>query len=522
MFDGLAVVSNGNNTTIPINGFVTPPSGPVNFELGVVSSDGDRGSTGDQLSFNGVANNYINVNDAMHAASNSFNSSICYNGVLTPFRLPNYNNTLGYDASIYVPNNVAKNFIGNNATSANIRLGTNTDIIMAQVVTSAIDIYQPDVRATVTITDLNGGQVLANDILEYKIKCVNIGSDTSINTYVHDTLDIRTNLVPNTLQILSGPNAGMKTDALADDQGEYISASRVVRFRIGTGANGVVGGQVNNSPQGTDSTIIKFRVQVVDDCILLTCDSTLTNLAYIYGTGNISGQLYTNNGTSNAFDANGCPTNVSSSIVFSTQGCNINVSNNGPICENQTLQLTGPTTALGTYSWVGPNSFTSSLQNPSISNVSPAASGVYTLNISYPGFNCYNLPTTALVNPLPTINDSLLDVTCFNFSNGQIQLTPGLNSPYSYTWNTGSSNDTITNLGPGTYSVTYTDVNGCVDSSNFTVNEPALLTVNATITSNYNGQNVSCFGSTNGAVTPVTVEFAAPLVDPKHDTYWPL
>ena len=141
VFDGLAVVSNGNNTTIPINGFVTPLSGPVNFELGVVSLDGDRGSTGDQLSFNGVANNYINVNDAMHAASNSFNSSICYNGVLTPFRLPNYNNTLGYDASIYVPNNVAKNFIGNNATSANIRLGTNTDIIMAQVVTSAIDIY---------------------------------------------------------------------------------------------------------------------------------------------------------------------------------------------------------------------------------------------------------------------------------------------------------------------------------------------------------------------------------------------
>ena len=55
---------------------------------------------------------------------------------------------------IYVPNNAAKNYIGNAATSANIRLSTNTDIVMAQVITSAIDIYQPDLRATLSINDL--------------------------------------------------------------------------------------------------------------------------------------------------------------------------------------------------------------------------------------------------------------------------------------------------------------------------------------------------------------------------------
>jgi hypothetical protein len=37
VFDGLAVVNSGNNVNIPINGFVTPLSGPVNFELGVIS-----------------------------------------------------------------------------------------------------------------------------------------------------------------------------------------------------------------------------------------------------------------------------------------------------------------------------------------------------------------------------------------------------------------------------------------------------------------------------------------------------
>jgi uncharacterized repeat protein (TIGR01451 family) len=134
--------------------------------------------------------------------------------------------------NIFIPNNSGNTFIGNNATSANIRLISTGDIVLSQVVTSAIDVYEPDLRATLTYTDLNGGQIQPNDILEYKIKCVNIGSDPSVNTFLIDTIDVRTNYVPGSLQIVSGPNAGVKTDGLADDQGEYISATKIVKFRI--------------------------------------------------------------------------------------------------------------------------------------------------------------------------------------------------------------------------------------------------------------------------------------------------
>jgi hypothetical protein len=48
---------------IPISGFTTPLSGPVNFELGVIACDGDRDSQGDQLLFNG-AGTFVNVSDA--------------------------------------------------------------------------------------------------------------------------------------------------------------------------------------------------------------------------------------------------------------------------------------------------------------------------------------------------------------------------------------------------------------------------------------------------------------------------
>ena len=160
VFDGLANVSNGNNVTIPISGFLTPTTGPVSFELGVVSHDGDRGQTGDQLQFNGVGTTYVNVSDAVHNANDVFNSTIARNGILTPFRIPNLNNNLGHDASVFFPNNTAFNYIGNNATSANIRITTGGETILTSVVTSVIDVYEPDLRATVSVQDLNGGLVL--------------------------------------------------------------------------------------------------------------------------------------------------------------------------------------------------------------------------------------------------------------------------------------------------------------------------------------------------------------------------
>ena len=68
-------VSTQLNTSFPINGFLTPPSGPVNFELGVVAYDGDRQSTGDQMKFNG-SGSFLNIQDPIHNPTNLFNSTI--------------------------------------------------------------------------------------------------------------------------------------------------------------------------------------------------------------------------------------------------------------------------------------------------------------------------------------------------------------------------------------------------------------------------------------------------------------
>jgi Secretion system C-terminal sorting domain len=49
--------------------------------------------------------------------------------------------------------------------------------------------------------------------------------------------------------------------------------------------------------------------------------------------------------------------------------------NNGPVCENATIDLNA--TGGSTYKWSGPNSFSSSLQNPVINNMAAADSGTY-------------------------------------------------------------------------------------------------------------------------------------------------
>ena len=111
VFDGLGYVTNsGSSVTVNLNGFYTPPSGAVNFELGEIAFDGDRSLTGDSLLFRGNAS-FIPVSDALHNPNDVFNSSISTNGVQTTTRNPGYSNTLGYDQCIFKPDNTAKNYL---------------------------------------------------------------------------------------------------------------------------------------------------------------------------------------------------------------------------------------------------------------------------------------------------------------------------------------------------------------------------------------------------------------------------
>jgi len=79
---------------------------------------------------------------------------------------------------------------------------------------------------------------------------------------------------------------------------------------------------------------------------------------------------------------------------------NPSASGNSIICSGNNLMLTSSVTGNVSYSWSGPNDFTSAMQNPSINNITVAASGSYTVTFSNSCGNA-SASTSVTVNPSP-------------------------------------------------------------------------------------------------------------------------
>src|ERR1051326_4500293 len=93
----------------------------------------------------------------------------------------------------------------------------------------------------------------------------------------------------------------------------------------------------------------------------------------------------------------------SATITVNTSLTAPTASNNSPICDGQTLNLSASTVSGATYSWTGPNGFSSSVQNPSIANATTAAAGTYSVTVTVNGCTSTAATTTVTVNAAPTI-----------------------------------------------------------------------------------------------------------------------
>jgi gliding motility-associated-like protein len=72
-----------------------------------------------------------------------------------------------------------------------------------------------------------------------------------------------------------------------------------------------------------------------------------------------------------------------------------NATSNSLVCEGSSINLMATTVDNGTYSWIGPNGFTSSEQNPIITNAVLADSGSYSLTIT--ALNCVSNTSATFV-----------------------------------------------------------------------------------------------------------------------------
>ena len=157
----------------------------------------------------------------------------------------------------------------------------------------------------------------------------------------------------------------------------------------------------------------------------------------------------------------------------------------------------GAITASATGSNGGPFTFAWST-GANTATITNLTAGSYTVTATDVA-GCTNTLTVILTDPVAVVASINLDndVSCFGGADGQLTANGAGGSPgYTFLWSTGSTNQTISSLVAGNYTVTVTDINGCTDVISQLVSQPLTL-VNVTVSST----GVSCIGGNDGTAT---------------------
>jgi hypothetical protein len=120
--------------------------------------------------------------------------------------------------------------------------------------------------------------------------------------------------------------------------------------------------------------------------------------------------------------------------------------------------------------------------------------GSYTVTITDDN-GCLVVETIDIVTDTPfsvTIN-IVQGISCNGGSDGTIEaIVSGVNSPFSYIWNTGGMLSNLDNLAAGTYTVTVMDQNSVIATESINLGQPTIIEALSQVT------DVLCNGDTNG------------------------
>jgi gliding motility-associated-like protein len=126
------------------------------------------------------------------------------------------------------------------------------------------------------------------------------------------------------------------------------------------------------------------------------------------------------------------------------------------------------------------------------------AAGTYTVTVTDAN-GCINYANVTITEPTEiTITITQVNVLCAGGTDGAAtaDATEGT-GPYTYSWDTSpvQTTATATGLSAGTYTVTVTDINGCINTETVQITEPVALILDATPT------NASCPDTEDGEIS---------------------
>jgi gliding motility-associated-like protein/uncharacterized repeat protein (TIGR01451 family) len=322
-FDGFVGVQGNGGGAVPTNelnftvdGFITPAGPePVKATIGIVSQEGELAYKGDNLNIKTINTNgkpvFKPIYNDLNEVRNVFNSSITVptdplfpddpnivpsaDYVIT--RNPNRLNTFGFDMDLI---NVNSGYLRNGQTSLDLQLTTTGDAYAVSLVTLAIDIVQPNIVITQTITDQNNVEVAYNGVvnlgeyLTYKITFSNNGDDNAKDVKIKDILpkNVIFNYPADLINLPNGVtvNPVVKYNGSGEQISGYNPETRTIIFEISDNVVNI----------GSTQSVIEFRVKIVpcisldsDPKYELNCDLTISNEVSTSFTGVINQTPFT-------------------------------------------------------------------------------------------------------------------------------------------------------------------------------------------------------------------------------------
>ena len=234
--------------------------------------------------------------------------------------------------------------------------------------------------------------------------------------------------------------------------------------------------------------------------------SPASGLSSTSGASVTASPTVTTNYTIAATDFNGCTNSINSVVTINQIPTILISSTKDTICSGQkvTLNASGATN----YTWMP-----GGISSPSL-NVNPINSSTYSV-IGYNLLCTSSLQTyTIVVNPLPiVIGNAVPHNSLCGYNNGGVPkiTVSGGTASYNYQWYNDSIlipnaiNDSLNNIGPGTYSVLITDSKGCVatgGATTFTVTGSGLITasISPVYTNDQAPVNVTFTSLSTGAI----------------------
>lgn len=188
-------------------------------------------------------------------------------------------------------------------------------------------------------------------------------------------------------------------------------------------------------------------------------------------------------------DANGCTIsqsfNITEPLVITSSIIATNVVCNGTNSGTADLTVTGGT-APYTYFW---STFQTS------QDLTGLAAGTYYVVITDVN-GCIKNDSVVITQPAPiAIVANVTNVLCNGANTGAIDITITGGTPaFTFNWSNGATTEDLTGLPAGTYSVTATDVNGCIVTASYTITQPLAMVLTSSVT------NVNCAGGASGSI----------------------